>query len=82
MATFFISIFILALIELKINALFNWIPNVGCRKAKIYQQKAKMTVMDNDVIAEEQRVSMMTKNYRRKTDTAQIFDLNLIDKDR
>lgn len=57
MLHFFFSLFILFLIEVEFHRLFYWVPKIGCRSFSRQQRLGPELVKDDDVIAEEKRVS-------------------------
>ena len=60
----FISCIFLAMIELEIDLLFDWMPRMGCRQAKRNRRVDIKLPKDDDVSAEEKRVAMMSDGYR------------------
>ena len=66
---------------MEINVVSDWIPRMGCLSSKMKRQQANRTPKDHGVIAEEKRVSMMRKDYRKEMHTSERFNLNMISKD-
>ena len=48
-----VSIIFLVLIEMEVKLLFDWMPRLAKKKAKIYRTEAVKLPKDDDVLAEE-----------------------------
>ena len=55
---FVVGIIVLALIELEVDLLFDWVPIPGCRFSRNRDRRGPGMVKDDDVIREEERVAL------------------------
>ena len=60
----FISCIFLVMIELEVDALFDWMPRMGCRHGRNNRTADFKQPKDGDVIAEEKRVAQMGDTTR------------------
>ncbi len=55
---FIVGVIVLALIELEVDLLFDWLPKPGCRYLRNRDRRGPPMIKDEDVIEEERRVNI------------------------